>query len=89
MQKEGNTFDYSNIAGLHASYGLPFPERDFREWFVTSWLQRKDDPDNITPPHQRKEEREAFYAYMQRIGWRIEDFDWNAWREYLYGGISG
>jgi len=55
-----------------------FSEEQLREFFSEGFLTRSTEP-----PSDKAELRDAYFEWMEYLGYDTSDFDWHAWREYM------
>lgn len=79
--------DAAEIRQAHARTGQRFndiDERLYREWTSEAFFQYANDPANEVSPRQRYELRQAWFDYMQRLGYDLDTSEfWGEWREHM------
>lgn len=56
-----------------------FSEGQLRELFTEGFLTREGE----TSSDERFDAREAFFEWMEYLGYDRDEFDWHAWREHM------
>ena len=76
----GIRLDDEDVENLAA---LGYTVDDYHDLYTEAFEQRRDDPNNELYPEERHALRDEFFALMEDLGYDMEHFRWEEWREHM------